>query len=93
MEQDMVLVESKDYAQVVFDEVKEDYAENTTIECEFNLNELLKADESDWIGVYKVGFGSHKDVLCKANVDLAQIVNNKGKVAFPGIYNIFFLNW
>lgn len=79
---DLVLVESKDFAQVVFDDVRDEYAENGTVECEFTLNELLAADETDWIGVYKVGFSSHRDFVCKAPVELALIANNHGKVCF-----------
>ena len=81
---DLVLVESKDFAQVVFADVHDDYAENAQIECEFALNELLKADETDWIGVYKVGFSSHRDFVCKAMVDTSMVVDNHGKVCFPG---------
>lgn len=81
---DLVLVESKDFAQVVFADVHDEYAENATCECEFTLNELLAADQTDWIGVYKVGFSSHRDFVCKVPVDLAMIVNNHGKVSFPG---------
>ena len=83
--EDIVIVESNDYAQVVFDEIKECFIENQTLECHFTLNELLKADASDWIGIYKVGFVNHKDHYCFAPINLEAIHENKGKIIFKGI--------
>ena len=48
-----MIVESKDYAQVIFDDVENCYAENQAIECSFTINELLKPDSSDAIGIFK----------------------------------------
>ena len=51
---DIYIVEPKDYSQVVFDDVKESYPINIDLEIYFTLNELLKAAETDFIGIYKV---------------------------------------
>ena len=80
--EDIVIVESKDYAQVVFDDVKECFMENQPLECLFNLNELLKPNGSDWIGIYKVGFVNIRDFVCTQPVSVESIDNNKGKVTF-----------
>lgn len=82
--EDLVMIESKDYAQVVFDDVKECYSENQHLECLFNLNELLKADSSDWIGIYKVGFTNYKDFVCKQQIDFDSISDFKAKIVFQG---------
>lgn len=52
--EDLVIVESTDYAQVVFDDVKDCYSIDKPLHCIFTLNNLLKAEKSDWIGIYKV---------------------------------------
>lgn len=80
--EDVVIVESKDYAQVVFDDVKECYTENHPLECWFNLNELLKAGPSDTVGIYKVGFVNFKEHVCTQTVSVDSIENHKGKVEF-----------
>ena len=82
--EDLVIVESNDYAQVVFDEIKECFAENQPLECHFTLNELLKADASDWIGIYKVGFVHHKDHFCANPIKIEAIHDNKGTIVFKG---------
>jgi hypothetical protein len=82
--EDLVIVESKDYAQVVFEDVRECYVERQPLECLFNLNELLKVNETDWIGIYKVGFNNYKDFVCMQPVDLDSIQGNKGKITFNG---------
>ncbi len=51
---DLVIVEPKDYSQVVFDDVKESYPLNIDLIVYFTLNELLKAAETDFIGIYRV---------------------------------------
>lgn len=79
--EDIVIVDSSDYAQVVFDDVKECYSNAKPLECVFTLNELLKSEDStDWIGIYKVGFSSCDEYMC--NVPIDQVTDNKGKVAF-----------
>lgn len=83
--EDLVMVESKDYAQVVFEDVKECYSENQDLECLFCLNDLLKADASDWIGIYKVGFSNYKEFFSTEQINLEHINENKGKVVFKGI--------
>ena len=80
---DIVIVETTDYAQVVFEDVKETFTNARQLECAFTLNELLKADESDWIGIYKVGFENCNDYLANVMLDLDQVKENKGKVVFP----------
>ena len=52
--EDLVIVESTDYAQIVFDDVRECYSFNKPLECLFTLNDLIKPNETDWIGIYKV---------------------------------------
>jgi hypothetical protein len=88
--EDIVIVESKDYAQVVFDDVKECYTENSPLECWFNLNELLKADSSDLVGIYKVGFVNLREYVCAQSVAMDSIENHKGKVIFKGKFYSFF---
>ncbi len=97
--EDLVIVESKDYAQVVFEDVRECYIERQPLECLFNLNELLKVNETDWIGIYKVGFSNYKDFVCMQPIDLNMIQENKGKITFDGLNfliinskSIFFIN-
>jgi hypothetical protein len=80
--EDVIIVDTKDYAQVVFEEVKEFYSEKQTLECYFHLNELLKAKENDWIGIYKVGFSNYRDFVCMQAIDLEQIDGNKGRIIF-----------
>lgn len=89
--EDIVVIDTKDYAQVVFDDVHENYSENQPIECWFNLNELLKADTSDWIGIFKVGFVNCKDFVCRQYIDLEFVSENKGKIVFEGISSFFYL--
>ena len=89
--EDLVIVESKDYAQVVFEDVRECYAEGQTLECLFNLNELLKASETDWIGIYKVGFANYKDFSCIKHIDLQLINKNKGKILFEGLLKLILV--
>ena len=83
--EDLVIVDSNDYAQVVFDEIRDCFTENQPLECHFTINELLKADPADWIGIYKVGFLNHKDHYCFVQVDFNEIKQNKGKIVFNGI--------
>ena len=52
--EDLVIIESKDYSQVVFDDVSECYREENDLVCHFTLNELLKPIQTDYIGIYKV---------------------------------------
>jgi hypothetical protein len=52
--EDIVIIESKDYSQVVFDEIKDCYREDLNLECFFTLNELIKPDQTDFIAIYKV---------------------------------------
>lgn len=94
MSSDLVLIESKDFAQVVFDDVRDEYTESSPLECEFSLNELLAASETDWIGIYKVGFSSHRDFISKVDIDFKGLDNNHGKVTFPGTINfsLYFIN-
>jgi len=82
--EDIVIVESHDYAQVVFDEIKDCFTENQPLECYFTINDLLKADPSDMIGIFKVGFVNHKDFYCHAQIDLEAIKENKVKITFKG---------
>lgn len=80
--EDLVIVESSDYAQVVFEDVKEVYTNTEDLECVFTLNELLKGDESiEWVGIYKVGFSSCSEFTAKSSIDI--INDNKGKAIFP----------
>jgi len=81
---EIVIVESHDYAQVVFDEIKDCFTENQPLECHFTINELLKADPSDSIGIFKVGFVNHKDYYCHVQIDLNAIKANKGMIMFKG---------
>lgn len=82
--EDIVIVDSSDYAQVVFDDVNECYTSAKPLECEFTLNELLKGSEGsiDWIGIYKVGFSDCSEYMC--NLPVEAVAENKGKVVFPG---------
>lgn len=87
--EDLVLVEAKDYAQVIFEDVSECYSINQPLECVFSLNELLKADSADWIGIYKVGFTNYKEFICKSSLDLTLLKDSDGKVVFQGEFRIF----
>lgn len=81
--EDIVIVDSSDYAQVVFEDVNECYTNAKPLECEFTLNELLKSGEGsiDWIGIYKVGFSDCSEYVC--NLPIESATENKGKVVFP----------
>jgi hypothetical protein len=61
--EDVVIVERNDFSQVIFHCSDECYNENQQLRCEFTLNELLKADLNDYIGIFKVliefNFSSH----------------------------------
>lgn len=81
--EDIVIVESSDYAQVVFNDVKEMYSHAKPLECTFTLNELLKCEESnDWIGIYKVGFSNCDEYISYLPVDIKTVTENKGNVTF-----------
>lgn len=82
--EDIVIVDTKDYAQVVFDDVKECYVEKSPVECLFSLNSLLKASTADSIGIFQVGFNGHKDYKCIMPVNTDLIDSNKGKLIFEG---------
>lgn len=79
---DLVIVEPKDYSQVVFDDVKESYPLNIDLIVHFTLNELLKAAETDFIGIYRVGFIQSKDYYAYQIINLNEInkENNKGSI-------------
>lgn len=80
--EDIVIIDSSDYAQVVFEDVNECFSHCKPLECEFTLNELLTGSDSiDWIGIYKVGFSDCSDYTCNLPVD--KVTDNKGKVVFP----------
>ena len=91
--EDLVIVDSSDYAQVVFDDVSECYSNVKRLVCEFTLNELLKTsgEESiDWIGIYKVGFSDCSEYVCNLPVDT--VTENKGKVVFPSkCFSVLFV--
>ncbi len=82
--EDLVIVDSTDYAQVVFDDVKDCYSYDKPLNCVFTLNSLLKADKSDWIGIYKVGFTNCNEHQCIVPVNMDLIKDGKGKITFPG---------
>jgi hypothetical protein len=81
-DEDIVIVETKDYAQVVFDDVKECYSESQPVECVFTLNSLLKINPTDSIGIFKVGFTGPSDYVCQEPINLELINENKGKLVF-----------
>ena len=88
--EDIVIVESSDYAQVVFDDVNECYSHAKPLECVFTLNELLKIEEStDWVGIYKVGFSSCDEYICNLPVDTKIISDNKGKLTFDSNFQSY----
>lgn len=80
--EDLVIVDSTDYAQVVFDDVKDCYSYDKPLSCVFTLNSLLKADKSDWIGIYKVGFTNCNEHVCIIPVNVDLIKDGKGKIIF-----------
>jgi len=80
--EDLVIVDSTDYAQVVFDDVKECFSYDKPLTCVFTLNSLLRADKSDWIGIYKVGFTNCNEHLCIVPVSVDMIKDGKGKFTF-----------
>ncbi|CAF1053420.1 unnamed protein product [Brachionus calyciflorus] len=80
---DCVMVQSQDYAQVIFEDLKDAYTENQDLECLFSFNDLVKMDSSDWIGIYKVGFTNCKDYICKQSIKIDSISESRGKVVFP----------
>ena len=49
-----VIIESRDFAQVVFENVAEWYFESKPIECKFTLSQLFKVEPTDFIGIYRV---------------------------------------
>ena len=80
--EDMVIVESKDYAQVLFDDVCETYANARPLECSFTLSELLTpANAGDMVAIFKVGFVHYTEYLCAkpVNVDKMTTAPNKSK--------------
>jgi hypothetical protein len=88
--EDIVIVESKDYAQVLFDEVQECYGEHKDLTCHFTLNEFLEIDKNDFVGIYKVGFIKPKDHVVLLAINVSEInEHNKGKLVFPG-ESLFF---
>ena len=80
---DIVVVQSQDYAQILFEDLNESYPESQDLECLFSLNELVKIESTDWIGIYKVGFTNCKDFMCKQNINLDQVADSRGKLVFP----------
>ena len=87
--EDLVIVDSTDYAQVVFDDVKECFSYDKPLTCVFTLNSLLRADKSDWIGIYKVGFTNCNEHLCIVPVSVDMIKDGKGKFTFQGRFWLF----
>jgi chromosome segregation ATPase len=80
--EDIVIVESSDYAQVIFDDVHETYSNLKPLECSFTLNELLRNEESsDWVGIYKVGFSDCSQYVCNFPITLSNEI--KGNILFP----------
>ena len=61
--EDLVIIEAKDYQQVIFEEIQDFYARNTNLNCSIIINDLLKINESDFVGIYKVGFKNLDEFL------------------------------
>lgn len=80
--EDIVVIQSQDYAQILFEDLNECYAESQDLECVFTLNELVKIDTSDWIGIYKVGFNNCKDHICKQQIEMDKVKDSKGSIVF-----------
>lgn len=80
--EDIVLVQSQDYAQVVFEDLEESYPECQDLECAFTLNELIKIEHADWVGIYKVGFTNCKDFVSKKEINVDQVVEQRASVVF-----------
>jgi hypothetical protein len=78
--EDLVIVDSKDYAQVIFDCTSENFADNEPILCKFTLSGLFEAKQSDFIGIYKVGFTDFQDFLAKKSLN--KDLNTAGEVIF-----------
>lgn len=80
--EDIVIVESSDYAQVVFEDVRETYSNLKPLECTFILNELLQNEQSDdWVGIYKVGFSNCSQFICNQPVNSGTEIEKK--ILFP----------
>ncbi|RNA08855.1 tax1-binding 1, partial [Brachionus plicatilis] len=80
--EDIVLVQSQDYAQVVFEDLNESYPENQDLECVFTLNELVRVENADWVGIYKVGFTNCRDFVCKKEINADQVIDLRASVVF-----------
>jgi hypothetical protein len=94
--EDLVIIEAKDYEQVIFENIEEFYPEGINLECLFSINELHKIDESDFVGIYRVGFKNSKDYFTCAAINMSKPNDDKKiKVVIDGKFYFFtfkFLN-
>jgi len=79
------MIESRDYAQVVFECVGECYTESQQLECFFTLSQLLKVEPTDFIGIFKVGFTNLKEYVLMKPINVELLTKEKkGKLVFEG---------
>lgn len=88
--EDLVIVDSKDYAQVIFDCTTEHFCNNEPILCEFTLSGLFEAKISDFIGIYKVGFANFQDFLAKKSLNEECLSSGKVLFELEDLKNITF---
>ena len=87
-EYELAHYEKPDYAQVIFHNIAETYPTDANIECEYTITAPLVVASRDWLGLYRVGWSSHRDYIyfmwapLPSGYQPGQEVN--GKVPFKG---------
>lgn len=74
--EDIVIIEPQDYSQVSFENIQETYPGGMDLQCFFKVNELMKIEDSDIIGLYKVGFKNSNEHVTSVAVNTKEINEN-----------------
>lgn len=84
---------SETFKQVVFDCSSNSYPADCDIECNYSVKASYTPDRKDWVGVFRVGWSSVKDVIYYIWVQLPlQLKDDQlqhGSVKFPGKLSCF----
>lgn len=68
----MAQLTKSDYLQVEFIDIKDQYDAERKLDCTFQIPELFAASNSDWVGIFRVGWLTIGDKICSLNVHLPE---------------------
>lgn len=88
--QNLIPYQHKDFSQVIFEDIQTYYPENVNLECSIIICDLLNVHESDYVGLFEVGWLSSRDYLISVSVEqlIESDKHNKIRIVFDGKYLI-----